>query len=120
MPSTVFYHSCQFLDPLPKIMRNASIAPPSHPFQGLVDFHLPELCAELLPTQSEGGSSLVFLKISAPHEKPLLFGPLSKRNADQIKTTGAQSRCLPINDGERPIAASSAHHNVFSKKLAVD
>ena len=96
------------------------VAPPGQPLQGLVEGHVGELPAEILPAHALPGLGLVLLEVRRPHGAPLLPGPFARSEAHEIEGARTQRRRFPVDHDDSPGRAASSQHDVLSEELPVD
>lgn len=113
-------NSREFFDPSTKVVGNAAIAPPGEPLERLIQLHFPGLLAKVFPLPRNSCFRVVFVEIRAPHNAPLVLGPPSGTDANQVIHSGTEGRRFPINDGEGLVVISKTQHDVLRKVLSVD
>ena len=96
------------------------VAPPGQPLQGLVEGHVGELPAEILPAHALPGLGLVLLEVRCPHGAPLLPGPFARSEAHEIEGARTQRRRFPVDHDDSPGRAAASQHDVLTEELPVD
>src|SRR5438445_9015385 len=83
----VLHDPFQLLHPCSKIVRDASAAPPTEPFEGLIDFHLTQAITKGIPSQVGSCLRPICIEVRPPQRQPLLTCPMPCRKATQVIPT---------------------------------